>query len=185
MFWEVQDQTSNEFLYDKRLIERHLRQGLLSEAEVNKRLEGLDRFARSKSKADEGIYAPRTTKATYQRIAELAGTIVAGGYPAIADATHLTRDQRALIRNAAHRAGVPCIVINCHAPKHVLEVRVADRALEGHDVSEADVEILRRQLETLEPVEPKECDVIIDVDTSRDIDLDALVARIVEIRQPS
>lgn len=66
--------------------------------------------------------------------------------------------------------------VNCHAPKHVLEARVFDRAIKGHDVSEADVEILRHQLETLEPVEPKECDLIIDVDTSTDIDLDALVA---------
>lgn len=70
----------------------------------------------------------------------------------------------------------PVVDVNCHAPKHVLEARVSDRAIKGHDVSEADVEILRHQLETMEPGEPKECDLIIDVDTSTDIDLDALVA---------
>ncbi|MEE9253837.1 MAG: ATP-binding protein, partial [Pseudomonadales bacterium] len=150
-----------------------------------KRLEGLDRFARTKSRADEGIYTAQATEATYHRLASLAGTIVAGGYAALVDATHLSRSQRALIGDAARRAQVPCIIVNCHAPKDVLETRVADRTIKGRDVSEADLRILQRQLETMEPVEPQECEVIIDVDTSTDIELDQLVARILEACQCS
>jgi predicted kinase len=143
-----------------------------------KRRGGLDRFARTASGANEGIYSPHASAATYARLSELAMRIVAGGHPAIVDATFLTRSQRAIVAAAAARAGVPCVVVDCHAPLPVLETRVIDRRTEGRDVSEADVAVLRDQLETREPIRPEECDRVVDVDTSRDIDLAALAARI-------
>ena len=100
------------------------------------------------------------------------------------DATHLTRSQRAQIRDSAKRAGVPCIIVESHSPKEVLEARVAERASQGRGVSEAELEILKRQLETMELVAPHEADAIIDVDTSAKIDFDVLVARILEARRP-
>lgn len=148
-----------------------------------KRLKGLDRLARTKSKADEGIYTVRASEATDQRLAELAGTIVAGGYAAIVDATHLARNRRAVIRDAANRAGVPSIIVNCHAPHDVLATRIANRRTEGRDASEADMAILAHQLETMEAVEPGECDTIIDVDTSTDIDSNRLAEKILEAFQ--
>lgn len=150
-----------------------------------KRLEGLDRYARSSSAADQGIYTPEATEATYQRLAELAETIVRGGYPAIVDATHLKRGHRSLGRDAAGRANVTSIVLRCHAPTDVLEARVANRMEKGRDVSEADLEILHQQLRGVESLASDEADLIIDVDTSDEIDIDALAERILAACQTS
>lgn len=143
-----------------------------------KRLEGLDRFAHTKSATGEGIYTAQATAATYRRLGELAETIVAGGRMAICDATHLSRSQRELIRDAAKRAAVPCVAVHCHAPKEVLEARVADRSVKGRDVSEADLEILKYQLDTVETLEPDEADLLIDVDTSKKIEIEEIAERI-------
>jgi hypothetical protein len=143
-----------------------------------KRILGLGRFAHTESGAEAGIYTASASEATYARLSELAAGVVAGGYPVIVDAACLGRAQREVVAAAAAAADVPCIIVECHASEHVLERRVAKRASEGRDVSEADVAILRRQLAAREPIEPRECETVLGVDTSRDVDLDALVARI-------
>ncbi|HXF67560.1 MAG TPA: AAA family ATPase, partial [Burkholderiales bacterium] len=56
-----------------------------------KRLFGLDALARTGSGLGAGIYAPRASAATYERLARLARDILARGYPVVVDAAFLTR----------------------------------------------------------------------------------------------
>jgi aminoglycoside phosphotransferase family enzyme/predicted kinase len=145
-----------------------------------KRLRGLARTARTGSDADAGIYTPRDTEKTYARLAGIASTIVSGGHAAIVDATFLTRRQRTSFIEALHaEPACRCVVIDCHAPEDLLEARVAERAATGRDASEANAAILQRQLETRDPVEAGEVDIIIRVDTTNPVDLDRIVEEIV------
>jgi aminoglycoside phosphotransferase family enzyme/predicted kinase len=150
-----------------------------------KRLEGLDRLERSGSPTDGGIYTPGATHATYERLGLLAETVVGGGYVAIVDATHTRRAQRDVAREAAARAGVPFIVVDCRAPTDVLQQRVSARAEAGGDASEAGTEVLARQIETAEDVAPAEFDALIEVDTGTDVDVAALAKLVRDACRPA
>ncbi len=123
-----------------------------------KRLHGLDPLARSGSTLGAGLYAPRATRATYDRLAALARALLATGFPVIVDATFLRAADRLAFVQLAQDGGAQCTILWCDAPIQVLRERVAARAAAGRDASEATLEVLARQLEALEPPAP-------DVDT--------------------
>ena len=123
-----------------------------------KRLHGLDPLARSDSTFDAGLYAPRATRATYDRLAALARALLETGFPVIVDATFLHAADRLAFVRLAHENGAQCTILWCDAPIQVLRERVAARLAAGRDASEATLEVLARQLEALEPPAP-------DVDT--------------------
>ncbi|MDX1377130.1 MAG: AAA family ATPase [Burkholderiales bacterium] len=119
-----------------------------------KRLHGLDASARSGSAPGKGLYTPRATRATYARLAALARELLPAGFPVIADATFLHAAERAPFAQLAREANARCMLLWCDAPLEVLHERIAARAAAGRDASEATLEVLAHQLETLEPPEP-------------------------------
>ena len=54
----------------------------------------------------------------------------------------------------AHAANARCTLLWCDAPVDVLRERINARAAAGGDASEATLEVLTQQLETLEPPQP-------------------------------
>ncbi len=139
-----------------------------------KRLFGLPPLARTHAAPDAAIYTPEATVATYRRLLELAETVLAAGYPVLVDATFLTRDLRAPFLALAERLGMPCRVLHTTAPRPVLEERVRRRAEQGRDPSEADVAILERQLQKVEPWAADEKERVVTVDTRDPVDVAAL-----------
>jgi hypothetical protein len=132
-----------------------------------KRLHGLAADARTASAAGEGIYGAGASRRTYDRLADVAATIAAAGYPAIVDATFLHRAERERFRDLAARLGVPFVIVDCAAPLEVLRARVARRAASGGDASEATVEVLERQARASEPLADDEAEVTVTVDAAR------------------
>lgn len=130
-----------------------------------KRLVGLEAEARSHSALGEGLYGPESTGRTYGRLLQLAQVLMASGHSAIVDATFLTRDRREVFYAAARAAGVRCVLVGCDAPYSLLEQRVIARSTAA-DPSEANVEVLRNQVEQQEPVAADEGAAVITVDTS-------------------
>ena len=117
-----------------------------------KRLMGLDAGARTGSAVAGGVYTSEANRHTYQRLATLAGEIVAAGYPVVVDAAFLERWQRDLLRGAAAGLHVPFAILDCPAPEPVLRARVRQRLEGGHDASEATIDVLEHQLATAEPL---------------------------------
>jgi len=121
-----------------------------------KRLHGLPPDARTASNTGGGLYTAAISRATYDRLASLARTIVAAGYTVVVDATFLKRAQRDLLRGVAAERRVPFVIADCSAPAPVLRERVARRLSRGGDASEATLDVLAQQLASEEPLGPDE-----------------------------
>ncbi len=130
-----------------------------------KRLHGLKPLEPSHSGPDAGIYTPAATVATYERLLAVAEHTIKAGYPALVDAAFLRRAEREQFGRLAQRCGVPFVVLDFDAPERMLRERVMRRAETGADASEADLEVLERQMRFREPLSPQERLAAITIDT--------------------
>lgn len=140
-----------------------------------KRLHGRAANDRSAAALGGGIYAQEATRRTYARLREIARMVLDAGFPAVADATFLRRADRDAMRALAREAGANFAIAACEAPEPVLRERIVARARAGGDASEANLDVLAKQLATAEPLADAELDVAVGVDTS--LDRDALRVR--------
>ncbi len=131
-----------------------------------KRLAGLPESARTSSPLRQGLYAPAASALVYEHLAACAEQVVAGGCPAIVDATFGRQGDRARFHALAGRLGVPLRLVHCRASPAVLRERVARRQALGTDASEADLQILRWQQENAQPAAADEGFAARDVDTT-------------------
>lgn len=129
-----------------------------------KRLHGLAANARSHSEVGDGLYSAQATEATYARLAQAARAIVGAGYTAIADAAFLRRAERAPLIEVAAALAAPALLIDVQAPAELLEQRIASRAKDAHEPSEASIEVLAHQAAQAQPVEPDERLQVLTVD---------------------
>ena len=100
----------------------------------------------------ERLYAADATRRTYGHLAGLAGAILDAGWPVIADATFTARWQRDLLRGQARARGVAFRILDFQVPLATLRERILERARTGSDASEANLDVLRHQIETEEPL---------------------------------
>jgi len=115
-----------------------------------KRLSGLTPLAQSGSPLAAGIYAAGHTAATYHRLLELTRGATRAGYTVIVDATLLKHWQRDLFRQEAAAQNLPLLIVDLRSPEAVLRERIAARGAAGTDASEADTNVLTRQIESQE-----------------------------------
>lgn len=118
-----------------------------------KRMFGLGRLDVSSSATDAGIYTPQATQRTYTRLAELAESLLAGGWSVLVDAAFLKRDERAAFHALATRRGLSFTILACEADPAELRRRVAARR---GDASEATLDVLERQLSWIEQLDATE-----------------------------
>ena len=124
------------------------------------------------------LYGQDASQQTYARLAELAGTVLAAGYPVIVDATHLQREQRQLVRHAIEQQGVPCLILHCHAPLDTIEIWLNARQRTGADPSDADIHVVNRQLDQLEPLDDEERHISLSIATDQSDSLDQLTEKL-------
>ncbi len=121
-----------------------------------KRVRGLAATARSGSVVGGGIYTADATEAVYRRALTLARAVATAGYVAIVDGTFLERRQRDLFRALGEELDVPFLMVTFDAAEETLRERVARRGERATDASEANLAVLRRQLQVQEPLAPEE-----------------------------
>ena len=121
-----------------------------------KRLHGLAALERAAAPPGEGLYAADATRQTYERLEMLARECLAAGYPVIVDATFLERGRRDAFRRVAAQAGAAFELASCSAPDHVLRDRLARRAAQADDASDAGVAVLDAQLRAQDLLAPEE-----------------------------
>ncbi len=115
-----------------------------------KRLHGL--APTDRSGPAQALYSAEATRRTYERLGELAQGLLAAGHSVVVDAALLRQGERAALRELAQRQGAPFLLLECVAAPGCMEQRLQERAAAGTDASDADVEVLRRQRESAEPV---------------------------------
>ncbi|MDH4004150.1 MAG: AAA family ATPase [Gammaproteobacteria bacterium] len=145
-----------------------------------KRLFGLEETAGSGSGIGEGIYSAAASEATYKRLFKLARSLLKARHHVVLDAAFLKKDLRQAARELAADTGRRSVLVHADAPANVLKQRIDRRVALKDEASEADIAVLDHQLETSD--ELTEDEARINVDTSRDIDIDALAATILECR---
>ena len=114
------------------------------------------------------VYTAEATVRTYDRMAQVARATLLAGVPAVVDGAFLKRVERDRFRALARELGARFTLVSCEAPVDVLRARVAARHRAGRDPSEADVDVLERQIgwqERLAPDEEADC---FHVDTQAD-----------------
>lgn len=131
-----------------------------------KRLFNLEAGAKSHSKLGQGIYSGQASRDVYQRLIELAESIVLSGYSVIIDATFLHYALRERFHSLAQR--LPCAfqIVSVEAPVEVMKARIHRRAEQDADPSEADAAILQYQLEHYDPFTEQEHDCVSKLDNS-------------------
>jgi aminoglycoside phosphotransferase family enzyme/predicted kinase len=144
-----------------------------------KRLFGLNPHADTGSRLGNNIYTADRTRATYDRLASAAGSVLDFGWPVVVDATFLKKAQRVEFQTLAQNSAVPFLILDFWAPESVLRQRVVRRHAEGRDVSEAGVEVLDSQLRAQEPLTGAEQRQSFRVDTGAAFAIDALADKII------
>ncbi len=119
----------------------------LSSDVTRKRLFGLAPTTRAPAAA----YAPSVTAETYRALAAQTTEALAQSGGAIVDATFHTAAERAAFLEALGGCAAPVLFAECRAPAEVLERRAIRRARAPARVSDATVDVVRRQLAAWEP----------------------------------
>ena len=125
-----------------------------------------------------GLYAPELTEKTYARLLDLTDRLTAAGYPVIVDATFLKQSQIAPFAELAAASNIPLTVVTTTADREILEQRLRDRANEADNISDAGIDVLRHQLDHIEPVPDGLREI--EVDTGKPVDADAIADTIRE-----
>ena len=144
-----------------RLVERLGAIRLRSDVE-RKRILGRDAESATAEDEKSTVYGSESTTRTYARLAGLARTLVEAGFPALVDATFLRRDQRSAFAELAAALRVPFAVLDVRTDHALLQTRIAARARQGSDPSEADLAVLERQRAAREPLTADEPSVSVD-----------------------
>lgn len=161
----------------ERLVERGPWIRVRSDVE-RKRLAGLGPRDVSTPAHRESLYSRTAGDRTYARLAEVADVVLAAGYPVVVDATFLERARRAPFAALAARSRVPFAILAVDAPEALLRARVAARAAAAHDPSEADLDVLARQLAAVEPLAPEELVATVHIASGETGDGAAIASRL-------
>lgn len=121
-----------------------------------------------------------TTEQTYRRMAHITGLLLEAGYPVYIDASCLSRDQRALLRNEAEARGLAVMIVSFEADQATLEARVAERQRKVGLPVEDGLRILSEQQARFEPFDEEELFHLVHLDTTQPDANDTLVALIRE-----
>jgi hypothetical protein len=135
-----------------------------------KRLHGLPATARTGAAIGGGLYAADATERTYLRVRDLARLIAGANRIAVVDGTFLRRRQRDLFRELAAELAAPLAIVAFAAGEATLRARIARRARDGHDASDADLAVLDHQLAMREPLAADEQAVAIGYDAEAPVD---------------
>jgi aminoglycoside phosphotransferase family enzyme/predicted kinase len=126
------------------------------------------------------LYAADISAATYKRLNELAAVVLHAGLPVVIDATYLKHEQRLATAKVAEATGAPFLILDCAAPKAVIESWLTQRQTANEDPSDATIEVIEAQLANREPLTADETLRSRHVETHISGDLDKLVT---DIRQ--
>lgn len=122
-----------------------------------------------------GAYTASLTGDTYSRLAESAAAVARSGYIALVDATFLKAEYRDRFAALAQAAGVAFAIIDCDAPPDLLRARIRERRKASDNVSDADLQVLERQLQQRDRLTPAERGLSVTITPDLALDVDRLL----------
>lgn len=113
----------------------------------------------------EGIYSPRFSHRTYDRLENCAEICLRAGFSVIVDASFLEAKDREMFHALARTLGAPCTIVSCQTDPITLSKHILDRSATGADTSDATLAVLDTQLREFKSFAPSERPRVIAVDT--------------------
>lgn len=124
--------------------------------EIRKHLAGVASTARG----DESLYTNEVTDRTYAQLASQTRKLITAGRSVVADATFASSRRRKALIQIARDGGVPWAVVHTTASDQTVRRRMAARATDRCEVSDADWVVYQRMREHFQPpdeVGPEHC----------------------------
>jgi predicted kinase len=109
----------------------------------------------------------------------LARTLLQSGFSVVVDATFLKQHHRKLFRGLAKYQACAWFIVDVFAPEAVLAERIERRSREGHDTSDATVDVMERQQETEESFTQEEEQNVIRAEST---DPQSIISAIKELK---
>ena len=126
---------------------------VISSDRVRKRLAGLAPAERAGGAWGRGLYTAERTQQVYAALLERAEPVVASGRAAILDATFARTGFRDQARRWAEARGAPVVLVEVRCERGLVLERLARRAREGRDPSDAGPELYERSAAAFEPTD--------------------------------
>ena len=117
-----------------------------------------------------GIYTAQASENTFERLAALAHGVIDAGLPCIVDATFLEQAARKPFIDVGQELDVPLIILDCIAAQDIIVARLRHRTQRASDASEADIEIMQKQLSVSEPFDANETQYVVTIDSEQPFD---------------
>lgn len=114
----------------------------LSSDVIRKEMHGLKPTERSPSGT---LYSDPANETTYQELLSRAERRLTDGSSVVLDATYLRRDDRTAVQALGQQTGSPALFVECRCPDSEIERRLIERAASGTAVSDASLDVWRRQ----------------------------------------
>jgi predicted kinase len=111
------------------------------------------------------FYSEDTSDRVFKRMLEQVEELLGAGLPVVVDATFIASDRRTPFMQLARRLSVPFIITRCIASDAELSRRLLERSRQGNDASEAGIEVMLRQKESVQTLTAEEADACVVVDT--------------------
>jgi len=129
---------------------------VLSSDRIRKTLFGIDANDRVDATLTSSLYSAEMNRKTYGALEQNAATILANGFDVIVDATFLKAEHRQRFYQLAAEPKIECYLISIEASLEQASQSILDRQLLNDNPSDADIEVMHRQQQYLEP--PTECE---------------------------
>ncbi len=141
---------------------------IIASDRVRKELAGLGATDEGGAEWHQGIYSSEWTARTYDRMLELASAELAQGRTTIVDATFLDAIERERFVRAAHALAMPALIVEITLDDAVAAARIAQRAQQRNDPSDATLETRQHQQAMLAetPLRIPEGALAVTIDTS-------------------
>jgi aminoglycoside phosphotransferase family enzyme/predicted kinase len=131
-----------------------------------KRLFGLAPQEKSQSALAAGMYGQQASEKTYAHLLALARRQLRAGWSTVVDAAFLQRSEREAFARLASELGVDFFILAPQANPEQLRARIIARQAQGHDASEANLEVLERQMTLVQPLSTLERKQLLNPATS-------------------
>ena len=168
---------SGKTTYTEQLVDLSGAIRLRSDVE-RKRLFDLKAKTRAENQVGKGLYNASVSHETYDQLARFSRLIINVGYPVIVDATFLEKENRDQFSKLAEELSLPFHILDFTASISTLEKRIIKRNSIGKDASDADLVVLKRQLENNDQISEKEKQNTLSIDTEKSFNPAEVISRI-------
>ncbi len=150
-----------------------------------KRLSGLSETQRSDDEQKKIIYSKQVNEQTYQRLLELSQRLLEAQYHVIVDAAFLQQERRKPFKELAQTLHKNFVILDCQAGVEILKLRLNQRQVLNRDASDADIDVLQKQLVNRTEFNQNEIGDVIHIDTQQNIEIDCLCQKILRVEKVS